>query len=59
MLARTWPTLVDKRLPHALEQRHHRLHWLGVTTNLGDRLLGTHPRAKTDVPLSATARTLR
>lgn len=44
--------------------RHHRLHhfrnegyWLGVTSNSGDRLLGTLP-AKGDVPLSATARSL-
>lgn len=45
--------------------RNHRLHhfrneryWLGVTTNSGDRLLGTYPRDKSDVPLSETARTL-
>lgn len=45
--------------------RHHRLHhfrneeyWLGVTSNLGDRLLGTLPSNKTAVPLSDTARTL-
>jgi hypothetical protein len=45
--------------------RNHRLHhyrneryWLGVTSNLGDRMLGTLPRSKTDVPLSDTARTL-
>ncbi len=44
---------------------NHRLHhyrnedyWLGVTSNLGDRLLGTYPRAKGDVPLSDTARNL-
>ncbi len=46
--------------------RNHRLHhfrneryWLGVTTNSGDRLLGTYPADKTDVELSETARTLR
>lgn len=45
--------------------RNHRLHhyrneryWLGVTTNSGDRLLGTYPRSKNDVALSDTARTL-
>jgi hypothetical protein len=45
--------------------RNHRLHhfrnehnWLGVTSNVGDRLLRTYPKHKTDVPLSETARTL-
>ena len=45
--------------------RNHRLHhfrneryWLGVTSNTGDRLLGTLPKHKSDVPLSDTARTL-
>ena len=45
--------------------RNHRLHhyrneryWLGVTSNMGDRVLGSYPRSKTDVPLSETARTL-
>ena len=44
---------------------HHRLHhfrnehyWLGVTSNTGDRILGTLPKQKTDVELSDTARTL-
>lgn len=44
---------------------NHRLHhyrnehnWLGVTSNLGDRVLGTLPADKSDVPLSETARTL-
>jgi len=44
--------------------RRHRLHhfknehyWLGVTTNLGDRILGTFPDP-TKVPTSATCRTL-
>ncbi|MEL6893517.1 MAG: sterol desaturase family protein [Actinomycetota bacterium] len=46
-------------------ERNHRLHhfrneryWLGVTSNLGDRVLRTYPKRKTDVPLSPTARTL-
>ncbi len=45
--------------------RNHRLHhyrnenyWLGVTANSGDRLLGTLPASKADVPLSETARSL-
>ncbi len=44
--------------------RHHRLHhyrnegsWFGVTTAVGDVLLGTCPRGA-DVPVSPTARTL-
>ena len=50
---------------HARLARNHRLHhyrnerqWLGVTSNLGDRVLGTLPRSKSDVPLSDTARNL-
>ena len=45
--------------------RNHRWHhyrneryWLGVTSNLGDRVLRTLPADRGDVPLSATARTL-
>ena len=45
--------------------KNHRLHhyrnehyWLGVTSNLGDRMLHTLPAAKEDVPLSDTARNL-
>lgn len=44
---------------------HHRLHhyrnehhWLGVTSRVGDKALRTLPAAKSDVPLSDTARTL-
>lgn len=44
--------------------RNHRLHhfkhegyWMGVSSNLGDRLLGTNPDQRS-VPKSATARTL-
>jgi hypothetical protein len=44
--------------------RNHRLHhfrneryWLGVTSNLGDRMLRTNP-AKAEVPLSPTAQAL-
>jgi sterol desaturase/sphingolipid hydroxylase (fatty acid hydroxylase superfamily) len=50
---------------YARLSRNHRRHhyrnegyWLGVTSNLGDRLLGTLPAADERVPLSATARTL-
>jgi hypothetical protein len=44
--------------------RNHRLHhfkhegyWMGITSNLGDRVLGTNPDQRT-VPKSPTARTL-
>ncbi len=44
--------------------RHHRLHhfknehyWMGVTTHIGDRVLGTRPDPAT-VPVSPTCRTL-
>ena len=43
---------------HRLHHYRNEDHWLGVTSNLGDRLLGTYPRHKSDVPLSDTARTL-
>lgn len=33
-------------------------HWLGVTSNLGDRLLGTYHATAGAVPVSGTARTL-
>lgn len=42
-------------------RRHHYRnegHWLGVTSNLGDRLLRTYPASAGAVPLSGTARTL-
>jgi hypothetical protein len=45
--------------------RNHRLHhyrneryWLGVTSNLGDRIFRTYPKTKSGVPLSDTARSL-
>lgn len=45
--------------------RNHRLHhfrneryWLGITSNLGDRVMRTYPADRSDVPLSDTARTL-
>lgn len=49
-----------RRLVHNHRLHHYRneLNWLGVTSNLGDRVMGTLPRHKSDVPLSDTARTL-
>ena len=43
---------------HLLHHYRNESYWLGVTSNMGDRVLRTLPRLKTDVPLSATARTL-
>lgn len=43
---------------HRLHHFRNEQHWLGVTSNLGDRVLGTLPADKSDVPLSDTARTL-
>ncbi len=42
-------------------RRHHyrnEWYWLGVTSNLGDRVLRTYPATAGAVPLSGTARTL-
>ena len=44
---------------HRLHHFRNEHHWLGVTSNLGDRLLGTYPASKSDVPLSDTARSLQ
>lgn len=43
---------------HRLHHYRNERHWLGVSSNVGDRILGTYPAEKTDVPLSDTARTL-
>ena len=43
---------------HRLHHYRNEHYWLGVTSNLGDRVLGTYPASKSDVPLSDTARTL-
>ncbi len=43
---------------HRLHHFRNEHHWLGVTSNLGDRLLRTYPASKSDVPLSDTARSL-
>lgn len=49
-----------KRLTANHRYHHYRNehYWLGVTSNLGDRVLRTLPKDKADVPLSDTARTL-
>ncbi len=43
---------------HRLHHYRNEHYWLGVTSNVGDRLLRTLPASKSDVPLSDTARTL-
>jgi len=43
---------------HRLHHYRNEHHWFGVTVTLGDRVLRTYPKNKTDVPLSPTARTL-
>ncbi|MFT6292281.1 MAG: hypothetical protein ACJAR2_002897 [Ilumatobacter sp.] len=43
---------------HRLHHYRNEHYWLGVTTNTGDRMLNTYPASSSDVPLSATARTL-
>ena len=43
---------------HRLYHYRNEHYWLGVTSNLGDRVLQTLPADKSDVPLSDTARNL-
>lgn len=43
---------------HRLHHWRNENHWLGVTTNAGDRLMRTYPKSRSAVPLSPTARTL-
>ena len=43
---------------HRLHHYRNERYWLGVTSNLGDRLVSTYPSSRSDVPLSDTARTL-
>lgn len=43
---------------HRLHHYRNEHYWLGVTSNVGDRVLRTLPKEKSDVPLSDTARTL-
>jgi hypothetical protein len=43
---------------HRWHHYRNEAHWLGVTSNLGDRLLGTYHATPGAVPLSGTARTL-
>ena len=52
---RLYRTLARRHRLHHFRNEHY---WLGVTSNTGDRLLGTLPKHKTDVPLSETATTL-
>ena len=48
-----------RRLGRNHRQHHYRNehYWFGITSNLGDRLMGTYPRQPADVPVSGTART--
>lgn len=43
---------------HRLHHYRNERYWLGVTSNLGDRLLRSYPQHKSKVPLSDTARRL-
>lgn len=43
---------------HRLHHWRNERYWLGITTNLGDRVLRTYPASRSAVPLSATAREL-
>jgi hypothetical protein len=43
---------------HRLHHWRNEQHWLGITGNSADRVLGTYPASTSDVPLSPTARTL-
>ena len=46
------------RANHRLHHWRNEAYWLGVTSNLGDRILRTLPAHKTAVPISPTAKTL-
>ena len=43
---------------HRLHHYRNEHYWLGVTSNLGDRIMRTYPDNKSGVPLSDTARSL-
>ncbi len=49
-----------RRLARNHRRHHYRneSYWLGVTSNLGDRIMRTYPADTSDIPLSDTARTL-
>lgn len=55
---------VKSRYYRRLARNHRRHHyrneayWMGITSNLGDRIFGTYPQESGSVPLSDTARTL-
>jgi sterol desaturase/sphingolipid hydroxylase (fatty acid hydroxylase superfamily) len=46
------------RANHRLHHFRNESQWFGITSNIGDRVLGTLPSALGDVPLSPTARSL-
>ncbi|MGI9595823.1 MAG: sterol desaturase family protein [Acidimicrobiales bacterium] len=43
---------------HRLHHWRNERYWLGITTNLADRVLGTHPESRSAVPASPTVKTL-
>jgi hypothetical protein len=43
---------------HRLHHYRNERHWLGITGNAADRVLGSYPASRSAVPLSPTARTL-
>lgn len=43
---------------HRLHHWRNERYWLGITTNLGDRVLRTYPASRSAVPISPTAKTL-
>lgn len=49
-----------KRLARNHRRHHYRNeeYWMGITSNLGDRIFQTYPKDSRSVPLSETARTL-
>ena len=53
--SRYYKRLVSHHRLHHYRNEHH---WLGITSRIGDKALGTLPASKSDVPLSDTARTL-
>jgi Fatty acid hydroxylase superfamily len=52
---RTWYRTIWRN--HRLHHFKHERYWMGVSSNLGDRVLGTNPDQRT-IPKSRTARTL-
>lgn len=54
----TFPYYKRLAANHRLHHYRNEHYWLGVTSNMGDRVLKTLPASKSDVPLSESARTL-